>query len=192
MEELEIISVLAKSGYKELGIDNIFLSESLKFHTATFRNLENDPIIYSFENQSRNLFYMWSFIYKEVTNDVNWDNLNDAIDFGDIQFYINEDNFLIPKIESINDVYCFNEQNTFMRPTISSIDNRLDLGDKKFIVSDAGILFSVHSKLEHKLLNFDNILSDEVKIILEKTLIGSLNAPFKITSCHLIPIDSHF
>ena len=79
-----------------------------------------------------------------------------------------------------------------MRPTINSIDNRIDLGDKRFIVSDSGILFSIHSKLEHKLLNYDNIISDAVKIILEKTLIGTLNAPFKITSCHLIPIDSSF
>ena len=192
MEELEIISVLAKSGYKELGIDNIFSRASLKFHPATFRNLENDVRIYSFENQSGNLFYIWSFIYEEITVKMDWDNLEDSINFGDIQLYINEDNFLIPKIESINDVYHFDDQNTFMRPTINSIDNRIDLGDKRFIVSDSGILFSIHSKLEHKLLNYDNIISDAVKIILEKTLIGTLNAPFKITSCHLIPVDSRF
>ena len=168
MEELEIISMLAKLGYKKIDSENIFLHSSLKFHTATFRNLENEPKIYSFETQSGSSFYMWSFIYEEITDKMDWGNLNDSIDFGDIQLYINEDNFLIPNIESINDVFYFNEQNTFTRPTINSIDNRLDLGDKKFIVSDAGILFSVHSKLEHKLLNFDNILSDEVKIILEK------------------------
>ena len=92
----------------------------------------------------------------------------------------------------LDDIFNFNEQNTFTRPTINTIDNYLDLGDKKFIVSDAGILFSIHGKLEHKLLDFDNILSDEIKIILEKTFIGTLNAPFEITSCHLISIDSSF
>ena len=192
MEELEIISILVKANYKKINIDNIFSRASLKFHPATFRNLENDVRIYSFENQSGNLFYIWSFIYEEITVKMDWDNLEDSINFGDIQLYINEDNFLIPKIESINDVYHFDDQNTFMRPTINSIDNRIDLGDKRFIVSDSGILFSIHSKLEHKLLNDDNIISDAVKIILEKTLIGTLNAPFKITSCHLIPIDSSF
>lgn len=192
MEELEIISILVKANYKKINPENIFSRSSLKFHPATFRNLENDVRIYSFENQSGNLFYMWSFIYEEITVKMDWDNLEDSINFGDIQLYINEDNFLIPKIESINEVYHFDDQNTFMRPTINSIDNRIDLGDKRFIVSDSGILFSIHSKLEHKLLNYDNIISDAVKIILEKTLIGTLNAPFKITSCHLIPIDSSF
>ena len=192
MEELEIISILVKANYKKINPENIFSRSSLKFHPATFRNLENDVRIYSFENQSGNLFYIWSFIYEEITVKMDWDNLEDSINFGDIQLYINEDNFLIPKIESINEVYHFDDQNTFMRPTINSIDNRIDLGDKRFIVSDSGILFSIHSKLEHKLLNDDNIISDAVKIILEKTLIGTLNAPFKITSCHLIPIDSSF
>ena len=102
------------------------------------------------------------------------------------------DQFLIPEVESIDDIFNFNEQKTFTRPTINTIDNYLDLGDKKYIVSDAGILFSIHGKLEHKLLDFDNILSDEIKIILEKTFIGTLNAPFEITSCHLISIDSSF
>ena len=123
---------------------------------------------------------------------MNWNNLEDSINFGEIQFYINSDQFLIPEVESIDDIFNFNEQKTFTRPTINTIDNYLDLGDKKYIVSDAGILFSIHGKLEHKLLDFDNILSDEIKIILEKTFIGTLNAPFEITSCHLISIDSSF
>ena len=135
---------------------------------------------------------MWSFIYEQIANELNWNNLDDSINLGEIQFYINSDQFLIPEVESIDDIFNFNEQNTFTRPTINTIDNYLDLGDKKFIISDAGILFSIHGKLEHKLLDFDNILSDEIKIILEKTFIGTLNAPFEITSCHLISIDSGF
>jgi hypothetical protein len=135
---------------------------------------------------------MWSFIYEQIVNELDWNNLEDKISFSKIHFYINKDKFLIPELESIEDVFNFSEQNTFIRPTINTIDNYLDLGYKKFIVSDAGILFSIHEKLEHKILDFTNILSDEIKIILQKTFIGTLNAPFEITSCHLIPIDSGF
>jgi len=192
VSRLKIIGELAKSGYTKFEYECNFLHSSLKYHTATFRNLENELKIYSFENEYGNSFYMWSFIYEQIANELNWNNLEDSINFGEIQFYVNEDKFLIPEVESIDDIFNFNEQNTFTRPTINTIDNYLDLGDKRFIVSDAGILFSIHGKLEHKLLDFHNILSDEIKIILEKTFIGTLNAPFEITSSHLIPIDSGF
>jgi hypothetical protein len=192
VSRLKIIGELAKSGYTKFEYEGNFLHSSLAYRPATIRNLENELKIYSFLNESNNKFYMWSFIYEQIANELNWNNLDDSINFGKIQFYVNEDKFLIPEVESIDDIFNFNEQNTFTRPTINTIDNYLDLGDKKFIVSDAGILFSIHGKLEHKLLDFHNILSDEIKIILEKTLIGTLNTPFEITSCHLIPIDSGF
>jgi hypothetical protein len=192
VSRLKIIGELAKSGYRRFDTEKIFLHSSLKYHTATFRNLENELKIYSFENEYGNTFYMWSFIYEQIANELNWNNLEDSINFDKIQFYINSDQFLIPEVKLIDDIFNFSEQNTFTRPTINTIDNYLDLGDKRFIVSDAGILFSIHGKLEHKLLDFHNILSDKIKINLEKTFIGTLNAPFEITTCHLIPIDSGF
>ncbi len=192
MSRLKIIGELAKLGYSKFEYNGIFLHSSLSYHPATFRNLDSDFKIYSFENESGNSFYMWSFIYDQIVKGLNWDNLKDSINFGGIQFYMNTDYFLIPRVESMDDIYSFNEQNTFARPTVNNVDSRLDLGNKKFIVSDAGILFSIHEKLEHKLLDFDTIHSGEIKIIVEKTLIGTLNYPFDITSCHLIPIDSSF
>ena len=192
MSSLKLLGELAKLGYSKFEYNGIFLHSSLSYHPASFRNLDSDFKIYSFENDSGNSFYMWSFIYEEITKKLDWDNLVDSINFGEIQFYINSDQFLIPKVESVEDFYCFSEQNTFTRPTINSIDNRLDLGDKRFIVSNAGVLFSIHEKPEHKLLDFDTILPGEIKIIIEKTLIGTLNTPFEIKSCHLIPIDSSF
>lgn len=189
MCRLKIIAELAKLGYIKFENNGIFLHSSLSYHPATFRNLDSDFKIYSFENESGNSFYMWSFIYDQIVKGLNWDYLEDSINFCDIQFYMNRDHFLIPRVESMDDIYSFNEQNTFARPTINNVDNRLDLGNKKFIVSNAGIIFSIHEKLEHKLLDYDTILSNEIKIISEKTMIGTLNSPFEITSCHLIPIN---
>lgn len=189
MCRLKIIGELAKLGYSKFDNKSNFLHSSLSYHPATFRNLKNDLIIYSFCNESNDKFFMWSFIYNQISKGLNWEDLEDSINFGGIQFYINSDHFLIPEVESMDDIYLFNEQNTFTRPTINSIDNRIDLGDKKFIVSEAGTLFSIHEKLEHKLLDFDTILSDKIKIIVEKTMVGTLNSPFEITSCHLIPIN---
>lgn len=188
MCRLEIIGELAKLGYSKFEYNGNLLHSSLSYHPATFRNLENDLKIYSFCNDSNDKFFMWSFIYDQIVKGLNWENLEDSIDYRDIQFYMNSDQFLIPEADSMDDFYLFNEQNTFSRPTVNSIDNRIDLGDKRFIVSNAGILFSIHKKLEHKLLDFDTILSNETKIIIEKTFIGTLNFPFEIKSCHLIPI----
>lgn len=192
MSRLKIISELAKTGYTKFEHKGNFLHSSLKYRPATIRNLEDEVKIFTFSDEWNNEFHMWSFIYEQIVNELDWNNLEDKISFSKIHFYINKDKFLIPELESIEDVFNFSEQNTFIRPTINTIDNYLDLGYKKFIVSDAGILFSIHEKLEHKILDFTNILSDEIKIILHKTFIGTLNAPFEITSCHLIPIDSGF
>ena len=41
MCRLEIIGELAKSGYTKFEYEGNFLHSSLKYHTATFRNLEN-------------------------------------------------------------------------------------------------------------------------------------------------------
>ncbi len=187
MCRLKIIGELAKLGYSKFDNSSNFLHSSLSYHPATFRNLKNDLIIYTFYNESNDKFFMWSFIYNQIIKGLNWEDLEDSINFGGIQFYINSDHFLIPEVESMDDIYHFNEQNTFTRPTINSIDNRIDLGDKKFLVSEAGILFSVHEKVEHKLFNFDKILYEEIKIIVEKTMVGTLNSSFEITACHLIP-----
>ena len=78
MCRLKIIGELAKSGYTKFEYEGNFLHSSLKYHTATFRNLENELKIYSFENESGNSFYMWSFIYEQITNGLNWKLLSES------------------------------------------------------------------------------------------------------------------
>jgi hypothetical protein len=192
MEELEIIAEFSKCGYSKYYGDGTFTRSSLKYIIATISNFENDIKIYSFKDQFENEFYMWSNIYNKILRGLNWNDLEDVINFGVINFYINEDKFLIPKVESIEDIYTYEDENSFTRPIINGTDSRIDLGDKRFIVSDAGILFSVHEKLEHKLIDSYKVLPVEIKIIKEKTKIGTLSDSFEITVCHLIPIESTF
>lgn len=192
MNRIKILGELTKLGYTKFNKVGDFVHSSLTYQPASFRNLENEPKIYSFTNSSNEIFYMWSFIYDQITNALDFENLEDLINFGDVQFYINSDQFLIPSVETFEHIYSYSEQNTFARPTIHSIDSRLDLGDKTFIVSDAGILFSIYKKLEHKLLDDETILHDKTKIIIEKTIIGTLNSTIHTIACHLIPIDASF
>ncbi len=188
MEELEIIAELSKCGYSKYDGDSTFTHSSLQYIIATISNFEKDIIIYTFKDQFENRFYMWSNIYNKIIRGLNWDDLEDVINFSVNDFYINDDMFLIPKIENIENIYNYDEENTFIRPIINGIDSRIDLGNKRFIVSDSGILFSVHEKVEHKLIDSFKILSEEVKIIKEKTKIGTLSDSIDITVCHLIPI----
>ena len=106
-------------------------------------------------------------------------------------FYRNSDSFLIPEVDSFQELYQYDIQNTFTRPIIYTVDNRLEYGDKRFIISNAGVLFSIHEFLENKLLGYDGQIDiDAVKIIREKTRIGTLGASFELEVCHLISIDS--
>jgi hypothetical protein len=192
MSKIKIISDLAKLGYTIFKSNDDFVHSSLTWIPATISSLEEDPFIFSFKNEDDETFYMWSYVYNQLKKEVDWNNSEDKINFKISDFYINEDSFLIPIIKSYEDIYNFSEENTFTRPTINLLDTRTDLGYKKFIITDAGVLFTVHEKLEHKLLDYDSILYNEVKILKEKTLIGTLNSAFEVTSCHLIPINSSF
>ncbi len=192
MDEIKIIAELTSLGYKRFNKNFIFLHSSLSIKPATISNFESDIYIYTFRNEENETFYMWSNIFNILSRGLNWDKLEDVINFGNNNLYINSDNFLIPAAEKIELIYNYDEKNTFVRPIINGVDNRNDLGNKKFIVSDTGILFSAYEKVEHKLIDSYNILIEQIKIIKEKTLIGTLNASFEITTCHLIPIDSSF
>jgi hypothetical protein len=102
MCRLKIIGELAKLGYSKFYNSSNFLSSSLSYHPATFRNLKNDLIIYTFCNESNDKFFMWSFIYNQIIKGFNWEHHEDSINFGGIQFYINSDHFLIPEVESMS------------------------------------------------------------------------------------------
>jgi hypothetical protein len=193
MSKVKIISDLAKLGYTKFKSNKNFIHSTLTYLPATISNLEEDIIVYSFQNEEGETFYMWSNVHKILKKVFFiWNNAEDKMNFEISDFYINEDSFLIPIVKNYDDLYNYNEENTFIRPIINLVDSRTDLGYKKFIITDAGILFSIHEKLEHKLLDYDTILPNEIKIIKEKTLIGTLDSSFEVTACHLIPIDSGF
>jgi hypothetical protein len=191
---LKILGELTKFGYKRFQSDFVFLDYSLKYKSATMADEENDPYIITFVNQKNEKFFMWSFIFNKLVIPKDWnDELEDSIQFNCENFYINADSFLIPEVDSLEDLYHFSDINTFTRPIIKSIDNRTEYGYKRFIVSDAGILFSIHQYLEHKLLdNGNQILIDKVKIINEKTVVVTIGESFDLEVCHLIPVEASF
>ncbi len=135
---------------------------------------------------------MWSFVFEKLYVPMDWnDDEMDLMQFNCPLLYRNSDSFLIPKVDVFQKLYQYEPQNTFTRPIIYSVDNRVEYGDKRFIISNAGITFSIHEFLENKLLRYDGQIDlDQVKIIREKTLIGTLGAAFELEVCHLIPSDS--
>jgi hypothetical protein len=192
--ELKILGELAKFGYKRFQSDVVFLNSSLTYKSATMADGKNDPHIITFVNQKNEKFFMWSFVFNKLVNPKNWnDDIEDSIQFNCENLYINADSFLIPEVDSVEDLYHYSDINTFTRPIIKSIDNRSEYGYKRFIVSDAGILFSIHEYLEHKLLdNGNQILIGKVKIINEKTVIETIGESFDLEVCHLIPVEASF
>jgi hypothetical protein len=186
---LKIFGALAKFGYKKFQPKQPFLKSSLAYRPATISNFPNEPKIYSFLNKENEAFFMWSFIYDQLKIENDW--FEDSIQFSLNYFYRNSDSFLIPEVDSFKELYHYNNQNTFTRPIIYTVDNRVEYGGKRFIISNAGVLFSIHEFLENKLLGYDGQIDiDAVKIIREKTLIGTLGASFELEVCHLVPFDS--
>lgn len=191
---LKILGELTKFGYKRFQSDVVFLNSSFKTQSAAIADGKSVPSIITFVNQKNEKFFMWSFIFNKLVIPKDWnDELEDSIQFNCENFYINADSFLIPEVDCLEDLYHYSDFNTFTRPIIKSIDNRSEYGYKRFIVSDAGILFSIHQYLEHKLLNNGNqILIDKVKIINEKTVVVTIEESFDLEVCHLIPVEASF
>lgn len=189
---LKILGELSRLGYKKFQSESLFLRPSLTYRPATISNFENEPKIYSFLNEENEEFFMWSFVFEKLQVPMDWnDDKMDLMRFNCPLLYRNSDSFLISEVDVFQDLYQYEPQNTFTRPIIYAVDNRVEYGDKRFIVSNAGITFSIHEFLENKLLGYDGQIDlDQVKIIREKTLIGTLGVAFELEVCHLIPIDS--
>jgi hypothetical protein len=190
---LEMLMELGNVGYKQYIPTSEFLDTSRSIVVPTISNLAEDPFIYSFSNENGETFFMWSFIFDRIYKSP-WevDIFKDAFIFKCRKLFVNKDSFLIPSPENINDIYEFDDKNTFTRPCINGHDKYNNLGDKKFIISNCGILFSLYEKVEHKLLTYQEIDVSNVKFIEEKTIIGTLGFPFHVSPIHLIPIYSSF
>jgi hypothetical protein len=190
--DLHILGLKSSLGYKRYTFTSNFIHSTISYIPATISNREEDPCIYTFLNEGGDRFYMWSVIFKKLALSLKFNNQEqeDIIKFRSYNFFINEDSFLIPECDDINDIFfCFIE-NTFQRPPIL-FDTRQNLGDKIFIISNAGILFSYY-ETGRNVLNPMGIDGNNVKWEKQRTLIGTFNSTFEITVNHLLPQDLNF
>jgi hypothetical protein len=60
MSKVKIISDLAKLGFTKFKSSKNFIHSTLTYLPATISNLEEDIIVYSFQNEDDEKFYMWA------------------------------------------------------------------------------------------------------------------------------------
>jgi hypothetical protein len=190
--DLNILGLISSLGYKRYIFTSNFIRSTISFIPVTVSIKEEDSCIYTFLNEKGDIFYMWSVIFNKLTSNLSSNNqeFEDTINFKSYNFFINEDSFLIPECDDIKDIFFYFSGNTFQRPSIP-FDTRQNLGDKIFIISNAGILFSYYENGKN-VLNPMGIDGNNVKWERQRTLIGSFNSTFEITVNHLLPRDLSF
>jgi hypothetical protein len=190
--DLHILGLISSLGYKKYTFTSNFIHSTISYIPVTVAIKDEDPYIYTFLNEKGHIFHMWSVIFNKLTLNLGSNNheFEDTINLKSYNFFINEDSFLIPECDDINDIFFYFSGNTFQRPSIP-LDTRQNLGDKIFIISNAGILFSYY-ETGRNVLNPMGIDGNNVKWEKQRTLIGTFNSTFEITVNHLLPRDLSF
>ena len=185
---LEIITKMSKLGYKLFKSKNDFITSSISYNISSLQNKESDPVIYNIYDEADMKYRYWSH-----TKFLKTHHLFEELVSIEKNIFINNDNFLSSSINDENEIFLCKHKNSFSRPQINGIDERLDLGHLFFAVSNAGVLFSFYEYLKNKVTTeYDD--SFEIKYNpkyfeyrLQTTTIGTLGDTFKIQTVHVFP-----
>jgi hypothetical protein len=183
---LEIIGIMAVMGYKSFNPKKMFLPSSRTYNPATLENKMNDPKIYNLFDEDNNHYKYWS------NTEILFDPESETTPLKP-KVWINEKGFIAEPIKSKNEILTCKRENCFKRPAINGLDDKLDLGDLNFAISDAGVLFSYYEFVEHKICDsFDEQLQINYDVKnyvyrLQETTIGTLSWSGKVQSVHVFP-----
>ena len=191
LEQLTMKAHLESMGYIPFIPTKTYFSSGITYEIASFQNRETDPTIYSIKSDDGEVIKVWSNSYNNLVL-----SEDDVITFKD-NLYMNSDRFVI-RFDStqINSVVKFHEENSFQRQCIRGIDDRYDLGNLRFIVSDAGILYSLYTHPSNKTINRNgntiNLFNQDSSITynIKQKVIGEYGHPFLINAVHVMPTGS--
>jgi hypothetical protein len=208
---LHMKAFLSSIGYLPFQPDATYLHSSISWIQASFQNKESDPLIYEIGSIEGKTVKVWNDFLYNVIQSMSWNDalLNDSLLDEEITFksdlYINEDRFIIRvSSDDFTRFLNFKDKNIFQRPVIRGIDNRLDLGNLLFIITDIGLLFSAYEHPRHKTidddLNMINIYANINEFIKNKNInfniqeqqIGAYGYPFMIKTIHVLPKGNQF
>jgi len=188
---LKISGILKSLGYNPFTLNDTFHKSSINYINASLLNEKNSPVIYELVSESNMKIKIWSPIFNRVIIATQWDE--EYFKFSE-NLYINDDGFLVHSdLASLDLISSFNDLNCFNRPSITGIDERIDLGDLFFCVSENGILFSFYEHPSHKVIN-ESGLSKQLRIFdgsidfkIQASTIGEYGNALKVKSVHVFP-----
>lgn len=190
-----ILAALIKSwGFTPLTTDEVYLKSTLTYRQATFQNKATDPFILTMESETGNKIQFWNFLLEKIGRNDDWCeefHLSKDLFINDQGYVISLSNLTTKSLSS------FEIYNVFTRQAINSVDERVDLGDLVFIVSNSGILFHTYSFVKHKAINDhphflklfwdDGSIQSRHHLVLKQKKIGPYGDPFDIPIIDIIP-----
>jgi len=191
---------LQQIGYQQFKTTEEYLHDSLTHTRASLQDKDSDPYIVNIGNKKN--IKVWSPLLYQIIEPMDWEIGDEKIVFKP-DLYVNNEGFVIRvSLNNLNAIVSFKNENVFRRPPINHLDQRYDLGDRVFIVSEVGILFSIFEKPSDKTLagshNQLNIF-DDINNLRRNTLInfenqdvyiGTYGNAFQVQVVHVLPSGS--
>lgn len=190
MDKLKLLGKLASLGYVPfISEGDKYLKSEQYYLKVSLQDKASDPYFITISSDSGKSIKVWNFLYDQIIEPADW--LEEIIVFKN-GLFINADRFVIPvPALDATSLTSYVPQNAFKRPAINKLDDRYDLGDKIFIVTDAGILFSAYEKPFHKVTNGFNLNIFENKntvFTLKHETLGEYKFPLVLSAIHVFPV----
>ncbi|RWY48156.1 hypothetical protein [Mucilaginibacter gilvus] len=199
MYDLKIIALMKGLGYDRFYPNATYLRSEIHYSIASFQNKETDPLIFNIGSTDGSVIKAWKHVYSKYFPNRAWPEEEVEFPKG---LFINKDKFIVAvDRDNVGDVFAFTNANRFSRPVIRGIDERLDLGQLQFIVSNAGVLFSLYEYPSHKLIDdfetYGNVKnftepSNKIGVAVESKIIGPYGSPIELETVHILPNGSIF